>query len=75
MSETKTFEIMFGDLTQDAQERLLKFEGVSDQSKCNYDFSPIAIIERELEIDLDKDPESQVMGEEPETERLRRLNG
>ena len=75
MSETKTFEVMFGDLTQEAQERLLEFEGVSDQSECNYDFSPIAIIEREIEIDLDKDPESQIMGEEPEVERLRRLNG
>ena len=76
----KTLEIYFSDLTPDAQERLLEFEGVSDQSECNYDFTPIAILEREIEIDLDEDPESQVsttpcIMEEDEIEMARRING
>ena len=59
MSETKTFELYFNDLTEEAKERFLKFECVSDESELNHEFDPIGIIQREIEIDLDADLESQ----------------
>jgi len=47
----ETFEIMFGDLTQDAQESLLKFLGYSDESDGNFEVSPLAIIYREESLE------------------------
>jgi hypothetical protein len=59
MSETKTFEVYFNDLTEEAKERFLEFECALEPSELLHEFEPIAIIQRDIEIDLDEDPESQ----------------
>jgi hypothetical protein len=41
------FEIMFEDLSVDAQERFLKFSGYESFEKSNLEITPIAIIEME----------------------------
>lgn len=46
---TRTFEIMYSDLTWEAQARLLDFEGVESASELNAEFNPLAILERENE--------------------------
>ena len=38
------FEIMFYDLTDDAQEAFLKFMGVTDPKETNWDTFPITIV-------------------------------
>jgi len=45
----KTFEIMFDDLTEEAQQRFLEFQGLEDSADGNYDIVPIAIVELEDE--------------------------
>ena len=40
----KTFEIYFNDLNANAQERYLKFQGVSDASELNWETCPLALI-------------------------------
>ena len=42
-----TFEIMFDDLTAEAQQKLLEFEGVQSPSDCNYEIVPVCILERD----------------------------
>ena len=53
MPTYKTFEIYFSDLNKDAQERLLKFVGVSDPSEMNWDMDicPIAMYDIENNTD------------------------
>ncbi len=43
----KTFEIMFDDLTEEAQRQFLEFQGLEDSKDGNYDIVPIAVIELE----------------------------
>jgi len=43
----KTFEIMFDDLTEEAQQRFLEFQGLEDPKDGNYEVVPIAVIELE----------------------------
>ena len=43
----KTFEIMFDDLTEEAQRRFLEFQGLDNPYDGNYDIVPIAIVELE----------------------------
>lgn len=47
ISTNYRFEIMFSDLTEEAQKRLLKFEGINTMGDANWDVFPISIIERE----------------------------
>lgn len=47
----RTFEVMFSDLTPEAQARLLKFERIESESDGNLEHFPIAILEREDEYD------------------------
>jgi hypothetical protein len=46
----KTFEIFFKDLTKEAQERYFKTFNSSEEEE-NLEYVPLAIIEREDEID------------------------
>lgn len=39
-------EIFFSDLTEDAQRRLLEFEGVESPEEMNWDVVPLAIFEK-----------------------------
>lgn len=41
----KEFEIYFRDLTPEAQNEFLKFQGIADAKEGNFDFVPITIIE------------------------------
>ncbi len=50
----KTFEVMFDDLTEEAQRRFLEFQGLGDSKDGNYDIVPIAVIELE-DDSLDSD--------------------
>jgi hypothetical protein len=60
----KSFDIMFSDLTAEAQERYLKFQGVSDESELNWEVMPLATIDREEEeCDLKNDMIKQINGE------------
>ncbi len=43
----KTFEIMFDDLTEEAQQRFLEFQGLECVEDGNYEIVPIAIVELE----------------------------
>ena len=43
----KTFEIMFDDLTEEAQKRFLEFQGLEDPADGNYGIVPIAVLELE----------------------------
>jgi len=45
----KSFEVMFYDLNEEAQEEFLKFQDVENVSELNIDDIPIAIIDREEE--------------------------
>jgi len=45
----RTFEIMFSDLTPEAQKRYLEFQKVSDPSELNWEISPLATIDVEDE--------------------------
>jgi hypothetical protein len=40
------FELFFADLTDEAQKKYLKFEGVDDPAELNAEYSPICVIER-----------------------------
>ena len=42
-----TFEIMFDDLTEEAQARFLEFQGLEGPEDGNYDIVPIAIVDLE----------------------------
>lgn len=42
-----TFEIMFDDLTEEAQARFLEFQGLESSEDGNYDIVPIAIVDLE----------------------------
>ena len=44
-----SFEIYFHDLTEEAQERYLRFRSVSSPEDLNADLSPLAIIDLENE--------------------------
>lgn len=50
---TKDFEIMFTDLTPEAQKAFLEFEGIKDPKEGNYDAFPIDVLEREDEEEDD----------------------
>ena len=41
----KMFEIMFDDLTEEAQKRFLEFQGLESPEDGNYEVVPIAIVE------------------------------
>jgi len=43
----KSFEIMFDDLTEEAQARFLEFQGLESPEDGNYDIVPIAVLELE----------------------------
>jgi len=47
----KTFEIYFSDLSEQAKVRFLVFEDIDNEQGGNYEFIPLAIIEREEEFD------------------------
>lgn len=49
----KTFEIMFDDLSEEAQRRFLQFQGLEDAADGNFEVCPIAIAELEEEVDSD----------------------
>lgn len=57
-----TFELYFSDLTEEAQKRFLKAEGIKNPEEANYDVFPIATIE------LDDIEESDL------SETLKKLN-
>ncbi len=40
-------EIYFSDLNEEAQKRYLEFQGVSDPSELNAEYSPICVLERD----------------------------
>ena len=40
------FTIMFDDLTEEAKDQYCEFMEISDRSNGNFDFVPIALIER-----------------------------
>jgi hypothetical protein len=42
-----SFEIMFDDLTEDAQARFLAFQGIESPEDGNYDIVPISIVDLE----------------------------
>jgi hypothetical protein len=46
---TRTFELYFNDLNDEAKDRLLKFEEVESDSDLNHEYIPLAILERENE--------------------------
>ena len=46
---TRTMEIYFDDLNNDAKERLLQFENVATEDELNHEFFPLFILEREEE--------------------------
>lgn len=48
---TRTFEIYFNDLNDEAKARLLEFEGVESDSELNHEYIPLTILEREVEED------------------------
>ena len=48
----KTFEIMFDDLTDEAQQRFLEFQGLDNYQDGNYDIMPLAIVDMEEESEL-----------------------
>ncbi len=41
----KAFEIMFSDLSEEAQKRFLEFQRLDDPEDGNFDIAPIAIVE------------------------------
>ncbi len=45
----KTFEIMFSDLTEEAQKRFLEFQEIDCAEDGNYDKTPIACMDLEEE--------------------------
>jgi len=51
----KTFEIMFDDLSEEAQRRFLQFQGLEDTADGNFEICPIAIVELEEEEDAESD--------------------
>jgi len=51
ISETKMLEIYFADLTTEAQNGVLEFYGMIDSSEGNFEISPLAIIEVEIDQD------------------------
>lgn len=48
---TRSFEIYYNDLNEDAKRRYLKFQRVEDASELNHEISPLGIIDAE-----DRDP-------------------
>jgi len=50
-------EIMFDDLTYEAQERLLSLAGISSPEEMNWDSVPIAVVEFEDAVFEDDDEE------------------
>jgi len=49
----KMFEIMFGDLNEEAQKRFLAFQGLDNPKDGNLDIVPIAIVELDEEVGHD----------------------
>ncbi len=49
---TTTFEIMFNNLNEETQKELLEFEGVKSPSDCNYEITPICILEKTQEEEV-----------------------
>lgn len=45
----RTMEIYYDDLNENAQARLLVFEGVESPDELNWEISPLCILERENE--------------------------
>jgi hypothetical protein len=50
-SETKTLDIYFHDLCIESQDEVLEFYGMTDASEGNFELSPLAILEVELDED------------------------
>ena len=50
---TKTFEIYFNDLNNDAKKRYLKFTEVPDESDLNHENCPLAIVDLDVEENND----------------------
>jgi len=46
-------EIYFHDLTPAAQQRVLHAAGMNDSSEGNFEFAPLAILDYEVEEDLE----------------------
>ena len=47
------FEIYFHDLNPEAQKRYLEFEGIDDPSELNAEYSPLCILERSDDDEVD----------------------
>lgn len=58
-------EIMFDDLTEEAQERLLNLAGVSCPEEMNWDTVPVAVVELDEDL-LDKEEEEDEEEEDEE---------
>ncbi len=43
----ESFEIMYNDLTEEAQQRFLEFQGLDCSEDGNYEYAPLAIINKE----------------------------
>ncbi len=43
--DTETFEIMFNDLNEDTQNKLLEFYGIKSLAEMNWEVFPVATIE------------------------------
>ncbi len=44
----KTLEIMFDDLSEEAQRQFLEFQGLEDSKDGNYDIVPIAVLSQKM---------------------------
>ena len=53
---TRTHEIYFNDLNDEARAEYLKFQQVQDESELNHEIAPLAILEVEDEEDEDDEP-------------------
>ena len=49
----RTMEIYFDDLNEDAQKSCLEFEGVDDPRELNAEYSPLCILERSEDDEVD----------------------
>lgn len=58
----KTFEIMFSDLTEEAQKRFLEFQGIDSEKDGNYEVFPITCLEME-DFEKGKPSKSDIISE------------
>jgi hypothetical protein len=68
----KTFEIMFDDLTPDAQKRFLEFQGCESESDGNWEVVPIATVDLEDDATEDEEGLPQIGFDSPAAAAYRR---